>query len=80
MTTKKVRGMISIAGGTALYRSTIGYNNFYYPSDSLANIISDEEVEVMPWLNFNGKIPVKVRASNVSDTKSDTKYVVMWIG
>jgi hypothetical protein len=79
MITETNKGLIKIAGGTALYRSTVGYNNFYYPSSLLANTIYDDEVEALPWLKFEGKRPVKVRSSNLLDVASDTEYVIMWI-
>ena len=69
---------ILLKGGSSLYRSDVGYNNFYYPSDNLANILHDEEVDVLPWVSFKERVPVKVSASNVDGVSSDSKFIVMW--
>ena len=69
---------VLLKGGSVLHRSDMGYNNFYYPSDNLANILCDEEVDVLPWFHFDDKTPVKVSVSNVEGVSSECEFIVMW--
>ena len=69
---------INIRAGASLHLSEPGYYNFYYPSKKLANILEDEEVEVVNWVKFDGKVPLKVSTSNVSGVSSSSPYIVLW--
>tara|TARA_B100000131_G_scaffold289029_1_gene300764 strand:- start:145 stop:375 length:231 start_codon:yes stop_codon:yes gene_type:complete len=70
---------ITISGGTRLYKSELGHYNFVYPNlNKTTNLISDEEVEVLNWIRFSGKTPVKVSSSNLEGVRGEKDYIIMW--
>jgi len=75
--------MIFVKKGIDCKVSSIGHNNFFYPSSSTARISKDSEVSILSWINFNsGLIPVKIKTRNLifSGNKEERLgYSVVWV-
>ena len=70
---------VLVPGGTRLYKSKLGHYNFVYPClDKTTNLISDEEAEVLNWIKFSGKTPIRISSLNISGGSMDSEYTVLW--
>ena len=70
----------AIKEGTKCFISSIGHNNFYYPSARSVNTLYDVEAEMVCWIGGGDKlIPIKVPSNCIDDKRYDDGSSVVWM-
>ena len=69
-----------VKGGTRCFISSVGHNNFYYPSEKSVNTLYDVEAERVSWAGGGDMfVPVIVPSDCIDDDRPSKERSVVWM-
>lgn len=71
---------VRLSGGRRCFTSSVGHNNFYYPSDKSVNILYDTDAERVSWIGGGDRlIPVIISSNSINKERPSEERTVVWI-
>ena len=71
---------MKIDKGTIVFTSEIGYYNFFYPTKTEREIVTECEATMLNhWIKYDNKYPMAIPQWALDPTRLEDRTVVVWI-